>query len=112
MTKFHLNNPSRIAVLAAFFVNGALMATWVSRIPAIQIKLGLSEGMLGLILLGLSAGVLVALSMSGGLIARFGSLKTTVAGAIAMCVTLPLLTLTSNSIMLGDLISSNYRSYE
>lgn len=91
---------SRLAVLITFFVNGALMATWVSRIPAIQIKLGLSEGGLGLVLLGLSAGVLVALSLAGGLIARFGSPRVTIAGAAVMCLTLPLMPLSPNPIML------------
>lgn len=84
---------SRLAVLSAFFINGALLATWVSRIPAIQSKLGLSEGALGLILLGLSAGVLAVLSLAGSLIARFGSSKVTMVGAIAMCFTLPLIAL-------------------
>jgi len=91
---------SRLVVLTAFFINGALMATWVSRIPAIQTKLGLSEGALGLILLGLSAGVLMALSLAGGLIARFGSANVTIVGAVAMCLTLPILALTPHPIAL------------
>jgi MFS family permease len=45
----------------------------VVRIPAIQANLALSEGVLGLALLGVSAGALVAMPLSGGLIARFGS---------------------------------------
>jgi hypothetical protein len=49
-------NPARLAVLTAFFVNGALLGTWVSRIPAVQARLSLSEGQLGLVLLGLAAG--------------------------------------------------------
>lgn len=79
---------ARQAVLAAFFINGAAMATWVSRIPAIQAKLSLSEGALGLVLVGLSAGVLVALSLAGGLIARFSSAKTTVGAGIVMSLAL------------------------
>ena len=91
---------SRLAVITTFFINGALFATWVSRIPAVQTRMGLSEGALGLILLGLSAGVLVALSLAGGLIARFGSPKATVVGATIMCVTLTLIALAPNSIAL------------
>jgi predicted MFS family arabinose efflux permease len=90
----------RLAVLVAFFINGALLATWVSRIPAIQIKLDLSEGELGIVLLGIGVGVLVALSLAGGIIGRFGSRLVTVAGAIAMCVFLPLLALAPNAITL------------
>ncbi len=91
---------SRLAVLAAFFINGALIASWVSRIPAIQTKMGLSEGGLGLILLGLSAGVLIALSLAGGLIARYGSPKVTLVGAMVMCLMLPAIALAPNSITL------------
>ncbi len=91
---------ARLAVLTAFFINGALLATWVSRIPAIQAKLNLSEGDLGLILMGLSVGVLVALSLAGGLIARFGSLKVTIWGAIGMCLTLPFFALTPYAVVL------------
>ena len=86
-------NASRLAVLAAFFVNGALIATWVSRIPAIQEKLDLSEGMLGLVLLGMGVGVLTALSIAGGLIARFSSKKVTISAGFAMCIMLPFLPL-------------------
>jgi fucose permease len=86
-------NPARLAVLAAFFVNGALLGSWVSRIPAVQVRLALSEGELGLVLLGMAVGVLVALSLAGGLISRFGSRTVTVTGAVAMCLILPLLAL-------------------
>lgn len=91
---------ARIAVLSAFFISGAVMATWVSRIPAVQSKLGLSEGPLGLLLLGLSVGVLTALSLAGGLIARFGSSRVTMGGAIAMCLILPLLALAPHPALL------------
>lgn len=79
----------RISVLLMFFINGSLMANWVSRIPAIKDRLDLSAGTLGVVLLGLAVGTLTALSLAGGLIARFGSRKVTIAGAIALCLSLP-----------------------
>jgi MFS family permease len=100
MTRNLIQNPARLAVLAAFFVNGALLGTWVSRIPAVQVRLGLSEGELGLVLLGLAAGVLVALSLAGGLVGRFGSRVVTVSGAVGMCLILPLLALMSQPLAL------------
>jgi predicted MFS family arabinose efflux permease len=87
-------------VLAAFFINGALIATWVSRIPAIQTRLGLSEGGLGFVLLGIAAGTLVALSLAGGQIARYGSPNMTLFGALVMCVTLPLIPLAPSAVLL------------
>jgi len=100
MKKSFTGGNPRIAALAAFFTNGALMAAWVSRIPTIQIKLNLSEGALGVILFGMSAGALAFLSLAGGLIARFSSRKVTTAGAAAMCLLLPILALAPNQIAL------------
>ena len=104
MKSFLSKNVSRLAVLAAFFTNGAVMATWASRIPAVQNKLGLSEGALGLLLLGMSAGVLTALLLAGGLIARFGSPRITLLGALGMCTVLPLVALSSHVVLLGVLL--------
>lgn len=81
-------NQARIAVLAMFFINGALFANWVSRIPQVQDNLRLSEGQLGLVLLGLSAGVLTALSIAGGLVARYGSRRVTIIAAVILSVLL------------------------
>ncbi|MCA9874272.1 MAG: MFS transporter, partial [Anaerolineales bacterium] len=66
----------------------AIMANWVSRIPQIQTTLAMSDGTLGLVLLWLAVGVLVALSMAGGLIARFGSRTVTIGGALLLAATM------------------------
>ena len=100
MKRIFSGNLARWAVVVAFFINGALMATWVSRIPVMQSKFGLSEGELGLLLLGLSAGVLVALSLAGGIIARYGSRNVTISGALAMCFLLPFAALAPHPIVL------------
>ncbi len=100
MQKFFSGGKAQLAVLAAFFANGAMMATWVARIPYVQSNLSLSKGALGVVLLGLSFGVLTALSLTGGLIARYGSPKVTLAGALGMGLTLPLLLLAPNSVVL------------
>ncbi len=81
---------ARLAVLAAFFMNGLLLATWISRIPAIQVRLTMSEGTLGLVLMGISAGVILALSMAGGLVGRFGSRRVTIAAGVGLCFSLPI----------------------
>jgi len=48
---------ARFAVATAFFVNGAVQANWVTRIPAVQEELNLSAGALGAALLGLPVGL-------------------------------------------------------
>ena len=90
-------NHSRLAVLTAFFIYGAIFATWYARIPAIREKLALSEGQLGLVLLGISVGMLTALSVAGGMIAKFGSPKVTLAGAAVLVISLPFLALTPSA---------------
>jgi MFS family permease len=92
---------ARWAVLAMFFANGALLANWLSRIPQIQASLAMSEGQLGLALMGLAVGVLTALSLAGGLIARFGSRAVTAAGGVLLCLLLPFLALMPNAVALG-----------
>lgn len=100
MKNISLMGKSRLAVLAAFFTNGALMATWVSRIPATKARLEMTDSALGLVLLGLSFGVLTSLSISGSLIARFGSKKVTLTSAAIMGATIPLLALAPHTLLL------------
>src|SRR5438132_823501 len=45
-----------------FFLNGTIFATWATRIPAVQAKLMLSTGELGIALLGTAFGALATLS--------------------------------------------------
>lgn len=72
---------SRLAVLVMFFINGAGLFNWATRIPQVKDNLGLSEGTLGFALLGSSFGVIGGLLLAGGLISRFSSRTvTTVAG--------------------------------
>ncbi|GAB4432380.1 MAG: MFS transporter [Anaerolineae bacterium] len=91
---------ARWAVVAMFFANGALLANWLSRIPQIQANLAMSEGDLGLVLMGMAIGVLTALTMSGGLIARFGSRAVTAGGGVLVCLLLPFFALMPNAVAL------------
>jgi MFS family permease len=91
---------ARIAVFTMFMVNGAMVANWVSRIPQVQADLELSEGQLGIVLLGLAAGVLTALSLAGGLVNRHGSRRVTFTASVFLCALLPFLGLMPNAIML------------
>ncbi|MBC7925321.1 MAG: MFS transporter [Bryobacteraceae bacterium] len=64
---------SRICIAAIFALNGATVATWVSRIPAAQANLDASTGVLGLVLLATAAGALCSMPVTGWLISRHGS---------------------------------------
>ena len=81
---------SRVALALIFFVNGAILASWVPHIPAIKQQHGIGDGQLGAILLCMAAGAVCALSVAGRVVARFGSRRTTAFAAIGLCLALPL----------------------
>lgn len=66
---------ARVAVTVVFAVNGLIMATWISRIPAIRDALGLANAQVGLVLLAMSGGAVLALPMTGGVVVRFGAAR-------------------------------------
>ncbi len=67
----------RLAVAAMFLLNGGLFGVWASRIPSVQRDLALSAGELGLLLLGLAGGAIVAFPVAGFLSDRYGSAPVT-----------------------------------
>ena len=85
--------PARFAISAVFFVNGFVLAHWVARIPAIAGGLGLGEGQVGVVLLGMAVGALIAFPVAGRLVASFGSSRVTVAFGLAYALAMPLLAL-------------------
>ena len=64
---------ARWAVRRLFFLNGALFATWASRIPAVQAERDLSNGALGMALLCIALGAVIAIPLAGLLATRIGS---------------------------------------
>ena len=84
---------ARVGVAILFFLNGMSFATWATRIPAVQARLALTPGELGLALFGTAAGALVAMNLSGYLATRFGSRSVTTIAALSLCLMLPLLAL-------------------
>jgi len=88
-----LNGPDRHAIdaatratYAAFVGMGFAVASWASRIPQVKQQLDLDSSELGLVLLAMAAGSVIALPLSGPVVTRFGaravvSRMATVAGA-------------------------------
>lgn len=74
-----------------FFLAGIIGATWSSRIPDVQQKLGLNNAALGLVLFALPAGLVLGLLLSGWLVARFGTQKIMVISCIISAFLLCLL---------------------
>jgi MFS family permease len=74
---------ARIAVYAAFMLSGFAFASWASRIPQVRDALELTPRTLGLVLLALSLGSVIALPLAGVVAARLGTARTI---AIMVCV--------------------------
>lgn len=87
---------ARKAIYVTFFICGLVLAAWVSRIPAIKQQLGLSAGELGLVLMGGPIGLVLAMPLTGWLIARWGSRPVLAWAAMSNCAALPLLALAPN----------------
>ena len=77
--------PSGRAVALVFATNSIVFGGWFVRIPEVQERLALSEGELGLGLLGLPVGALVIMLLTGSLVARFGAGRTTLVATLAFC---------------------------
>ena len=84
---------ARFAVVVLFFLTGLTFASWAVRIPAVQTRLRLSPGELGMALLAIAAGELVSMNLAGYLAARFGSRSITVIASVCLSVMLPILAL-------------------
>lgn len=98
--KTTLPRAARLAVAVVFFIGGAVFANWVTRIPEIQQKLGLSNGALGMALLGAAIGALLSMPITGWLVTRVGSRLVTKLAALTYCMALPLLTLAPSFLLL------------
>lgn len=72
---------ARIAVSVAFVVNGFAFASWISRVPAARDALELTSAGLGLLLLCLAVGSVVALPLTGPVVHRTGPARGVLAGA-------------------------------
>ncbi len=76
---------SRNATAATFALNGLVLGSLISRIPAIRDVLELTASQLGVLLLAMSAGSVLALPSAGTIVARFGPSRTVRSGAILAC---------------------------
>ncbi|MPR00046.1 MFS transporter [Modestobacter sp. I12A-02628] len=75
---------ARVAVGVVFTLNGLAFASWAARVPAIRGALDLSAGGVALLLLCVSSGALVALPLSGALVARVGASRAVVGGVLTV----------------------------
>ncbi|BAL89626.1 putative MFS transporter [Actinoplanes missouriensis 431] len=75
-----------VATYTAFIGSGFAFASWASRIPQVRDQLELDSAALGLVLLAIAAGSLLALPLSGPVVTRIGSSRTVMAMTLLLGV--------------------------
>ena len=80
---------ARWAVAVIFLVNGGVMGTWAAQIPLLEERLEISHSTLGIALLSMALGALVAMPLTGMFIARFGSAAVTRAATPVLLLAFP-----------------------
>ncbi|MEW2547402.1 MFS transporter [Streptomyces sp. NPDC047002] len=91
----------RVAVTLFFGLDGFVFAGWVVRIPAVKAQANASASALGLALLGVSAGAVVTMVVTGRLCRAFGARPVTVACAALLSLSVALPAHTHSALSLG-----------
>lgn len=88
----------------AFFIAGFGIAAWAPLVPYAKARAQLDEGMLGLLLLCLGVGSILAMPIAGALAARYGIRRVATVGTVLICLALPMLaTVTSIPVLMAAL---------
>jgi len=91
----------RLSTRLTFLASGLAMAAWAPLVPFAKARLGLSEAELGLLLLCLGGGSLVAMPFTGMLTARYGCRLVVLLSGALICLVLPGLAWAPTSLLLG-----------
>lgn len=91
----------RAVLTVFFFIDGFIFASWAVRIPAVRQQVSASPALLGLALLGASAGAVATMAITGRLCRRFGSRRVTTAAALWLSLALLLPPLSESALWLG-----------
>jgi MFS family permease len=94
----------RQCITGVFFVNGALYASWVSRIPALSDRIGVDAGLLGLVLLAPALASAVAMPIAGRLLHRGSSRALCQFAMLGVMITVVLPGLTTAAWSLGAVL--------
>ena len=93
--------PQRRATRLVFFTAGLAMAAWAPLVPYAKERLGLDEGALGLLLLCLGGGSLLAMPLTGPLALRFGCRRVIACAGVVLSLVVPGLALAASALQLG-----------
>jgi predicted MFS family arabinose efflux permease len=84
---------ARRASLLIFLVCGIGLSSWAPMVPIAKVNLGLDDAGLGIVLLSLGVGAILAMPFSGMFINKFGSRKVVLISSLVIALILPALLL-------------------
>lgn len=91
----------RIATRLIFSLGGIVLGTWAPLVPLAKERLAVGEGTLGLLLLCMGVGSILAMPMTAFLTSRFGCRQVISVSAAGLCLMLPLLTTVSDVLLMA-----------
>ena len=91
----------RVSTRLAFLAAGMAMSAWAPLVPFAKERMGLEQAELGMLLLCLGVGSLVAMPLTGIFASRFGCRLVILLSGLLTCLTLPLLALVPSPILLA-----------
>lgn len=86
-----MTTAARRATSAIFLVCGTATSAWAPMVPFAKTRLGLDQAALGIILLALGGGSMIAMPLAGVAIQYWGSRPVIVTATVIVCVALPFL---------------------
>ena len=101
MTPIVTHSRAKLATRLAFIAAGFGVACWAPLVPYAKARCQVDDGTMGLILLLLAAGSILAMPLAANLSARFGSKPIVLSGGVGLAIVLPLLSEAASPILLG-----------
>ncbi|WP_260961940.1 MFS transporter [Pseudomonas citri] len=81
----------QMSTRVAYLIAGVGIAAWAPLVPYAKVRANLDESTLGLLLLCLGVGSILAMPIAGALAGRFGCRRVLSGGTLLICLALPLL---------------------
>lgn len=101
MTERMSQSRAKLATRLAFIAAGFAVACWAPLVPYAKARCQVGDGAMGLILLLLAAGSVIAMPFAANLSARFGSKPIVFLGGAGSAIVLPFLSQASSPVTLG-----------
>ena len=95
------NSRQRFSTRLAFLAAGMAMAAWAPLVPYAKTRMGLGQAELGLLLLCLGIGSLLAMPVTGALASRFGCRPLILLSGALVCLILPFLAIAPSPLLLA-----------